>query len=150
MDKFMEINQDIIKEKVITYPMLGSQDEFTPEITNYGFKLVGLAVERLNFSNIGSLEVFKAYKQKPLPEGYKIVEWDSKYKDEVVNVINTSFANTSDANSDFILSITCKNSSSETLIASFSFFPFESSVLWSKSSSKSSPCAKLSKILATF
>ena len=97
MDKFMEINQDIIKEKVITYPMLGSQDEFTPEITNYGFKLVGLAVERLNFSNIGSLEVFKAYKQKPLPEGYKIVEWDSKYKDEVVNVINTSFANTSDA-----------------------------------------------------
>lgn len=97
MDKFMEINRDIIKEKVITYPMLGSQDEFTPEITNYGFKLVGLAVERLNFSNIASLEIFRAYKQIPLPEGYKIVTWDSKYKEDVYNVVNTAFANTSDA-----------------------------------------------------
>lgn len=97
MDKFMDLNKDLIKEKVVTYPMLGTQDEFTPEITNYGFKLVGLAVERLIFSNLNSLEVFKAYKPKSLPEGYKIVEWDSKYKDEVVNVINTSFINTSDA-----------------------------------------------------
>lgn len=97
MDKFMELNKDIINKKVVTYPMLGSQDEFTPEITNYGFKLVGLAVERLIFSNIASVEIFKSYKQKSLPDGYKIVEWDSKYKDEVVNVVNSSFANTSDA-----------------------------------------------------
>ena len=97
MDKFMDLNKDLIKEKVVTYPMLGTQDEFTPEITNYGFKLVGLAVERLIFSNLNSLEVFKAYKSKALPEGYKIVEWDSKYIDDVVNVINTSFINTSDA-----------------------------------------------------
>ena len=97
MDKFMEINADIIKEKVVTYPMLGTQDEFTPEITNYGFKLVGLAVERLNFSDLSSLEIYRAYKPKSLPEGYKIVQWEQKYKDDIINVINTSFANTSDA-----------------------------------------------------
>jgi hypothetical protein len=34
MDKFMEINADIIKEKVVTYPLLGSQETFTPEITS--------------------------------------------------------------------------------------------------------------------
>lgn len=97
MDKFMELNQEIIKNKVITYPMLGAQEQFTPEITNYGFKLVGLAVERLNFSNLNSMEVFRGYKPKSLPEGYKIVEWDTKYKDSIINVINTAFKDTSDA-----------------------------------------------------
>lgn len=97
MDKFMDLNKEIIKEKVVTYPMLGTQEQFTPEITNYGFKLVGLAVERMNFSNFNSVEVFRAYKPKPLPEGYKIVEWDSKYKEDVINVINSAFKETSDA-----------------------------------------------------
>ena len=97
MDKFMEINAEIINEKVITYPLLGSQETFTPEITDYGFKLVGLAVERFYFDNELSKEIFDKYKPLPLPDGYKIVDWDSKYCDEVINVINTSFKNTSDA-----------------------------------------------------
>ena len=111
MDKFMELTQDIIKEKVVTYPMLGSQDEFTPEITNYGFKLVGLAVERLIFSNPLSLDIFKSYKPKALPDGYKIVEWNSKYKEEIASVINKSFINTSDALFDprFVTKDGCKD-----------------------------------------
>ena len=111
MDKFMELNKDIIAEKVVTYPMLGSQDEFTPEITNYGFKLVGLAVERLIFSNIASVEIFKSYKAKALPEGYKIVEWNQKYKDDLATVVNQSFENTSDALFDprFVTKDGCKD-----------------------------------------
>ena len=97
MDKFMEINKDIIKEKVITYPMLGTQDQFTPEITNYGFKLIGLAVERLKFGNLKSIDLLRNFKPKDIPEGYKVVEWNSKYKDDVINVIYTSFGETSDA-----------------------------------------------------
>lgn len=75
MDKFMELNKELLKEKVVTYPMLGAQEQFTPEITKYGFKLVGLAVERFEFSNIHSIQLFKNYTPKALPEGYKIVEW---------------------------------------------------------------------------
>lgn len=97
MDKFMEINKDIIKDKVVTYPMLGSQEQFTPEITNYGFKLVGLAVERFIFTNLKSIEVYRNYKQKSLPEDYEIKQWDGKYCDEMVNVINNAFKETSDA-----------------------------------------------------
>lgn len=97
MDKFMEINKELLKEKVVTYPMLGAQEQFTPEITKYGFKLVGHAVERFEFSNIHSIQLFKNYTPKALPEWYKIVEWDAKYCDEVINVINTAFKNTSDA-----------------------------------------------------
>lgn len=97
MDKFMEVNSEILKEKVVTYPMLGTQDEFTPEITNYGFKLIGLAVDRFLFSEEASVELFKKFKPLPLPEGYKITQWDAKYCDEMIKVINTAFKDTSDA-----------------------------------------------------
>lgn len=97
MEKFLEVNADLVKEKVVTYPLLGAQEEFTPEITNFGFKLVGLAVERFYFNNQSSLEIFKNHKPLLLLDGYKIVNWDAKYADDIVNVINTSFKNTSDA-----------------------------------------------------
>ena len=97
MEKFLEVNKELLKEKVVTYPMLGSQEQFTPEITKYGFKLIGLAVERFEFGNIKSIEIFKAYKQRTLPEDYKIVKWDEKYSEDIINIINTSFKETSDA-----------------------------------------------------
>lgn len=97
LDKFMELNAELLKEKVVTYPMLGTQEEFTSEITNYGFKLVGLAVERFYFDNDASKEIFKNYTPLPLPEGYKITPWEAKYCDEMINVINTAFKDTSDA-----------------------------------------------------
>ena len=97
MEKFLEVNKELLKEKVVTYPMLGSQEQFTPEITKYGFKLIGLAVERFEFGNIKSIEIFKAYKQRALPEDYKIVKWDEKYSEDIINIINTSFKETSDA-----------------------------------------------------
>lgn len=97
MDKFMELNRDTIKEKVVTFPMLGAQDQFTPEITKYGFKLIGLAVERFEFNNLHSLQIFKNYTPKKLPDGYSIVKWDSVYIDDVIEVINTAFKDTSDA-----------------------------------------------------
>ena len=97
MERFLELNSEILKEKVVTYPMLGSQEEFTPEITNFGFKLVGLSVVRFYFNNDVSLEIFKKFKPLPLLDGYKITSYDKKYENELVNVINTAFKDTSDA-----------------------------------------------------
>lgn len=97
MAKFMELNKKIIKNKVITYPMLGTQDAFTPDITKYGFKLIGLAVERFNFTNIKSREIQARFTPVEIPEGYQIVSWEIKYNDEMVNVINYAFKDTSDA-----------------------------------------------------
>ena len=97
MDKFMEINADIIKNKVVTYPMLGSQEQFVEEIPNYGFKLIGLAVERFQFGNIKSIELYKAYKQPALPQSYRLVQWDVKYEQSIIDVINNAFKDTSDA-----------------------------------------------------
>lgn len=97
MDKFIELNKDLMKSKVVTYPMLGSQDTFTQEITNYGFKLIGLAVERFNFENLKSKEIFANFTPAQMPEKYNITDWDAKFCDEMINVINTAFKDTSDA-----------------------------------------------------
>lgn len=97
MNKFMDINKDRLNNKVVTYPMLGRQSEFTEEITNYGFDLIGLSVLRFEFGNPKSGAIFKAYKQNTIPENYQITSWNDKYKHEIVSIINNSFKNTYDA-----------------------------------------------------
>ena len=54
MDKFMQENELLLKKKVVTYPMLGAQGDFTSEIVSYGFDLTGLAVLRFKFENAKS------------------------------------------------------------------------------------------------
>lgn len=100
LEKFLELEEEVLKTKIVTYPMLGSQEEFVPEISNYGFKMVAVAVVRFNFSNPASLEIFKRFKPAPLPPEYKITGWKKEYFDDAVNVVNTAFKDTSDAKFD--------------------------------------------------
>ena len=74
MDKFVELNASVLKEKVVTYPMLGKQADFAQEITHYGFRLVGLAVERFQFGNPKSVALFKNFKPMNLPKNYQIIQ----------------------------------------------------------------------------
>lgn len=97
MSKFMEINHELMQKKVVTYPMLGSQDEFTPEITHYGFDLIGLAVLRFEFGNPKSGAIYKAYKPSNLPNNYAVTSWNNKYLVDVSNVLLQSFKETTDA-----------------------------------------------------
>ena len=97
MEKYLELNKDLLSEKVTIYPMLGSQAGFVEEITNYGFKLVGLAVVRFLFSNNSSKNIFRAYTPKALPSGYKITKWKDSYKNSSINIINDAFKHESDA-----------------------------------------------------
>lgn len=97
MDKFVELNASVLKEKVVTYPMLGKQADFAQEITHYGFRLVGLAVERFQFGNPKSVALFKNFKPMNLPKNYQIIQWDNKYYNDIVKIINKAFTDTSDA-----------------------------------------------------
>ena len=49
LERFLSDNRELIEQKTTTYPMLGKQDDFVCDITHYGFKLIGLAVERFHF-----------------------------------------------------------------------------------------------------
>lgn len=100
MDKFMEENAVLLKEKVVTYPMLGTQNDFTPEIVNYGFNLTGLAVLRFKFENAKSANLFKSYIPPVMPNDYKVVNWATKYEDEVPLLIQKAFKDSVDARFD--------------------------------------------------
>ena len=100
LEKFLELEHELLKEKVTVYPMLGIQEQFVPEIPNYGFKLTGQAVMSFKFQSASSREIFKRFKPKELPAEYEITQWIGEYYNDMVNVITKSFSDTVDAEFD--------------------------------------------------
>lgn len=100
MDKFMQENELLLKKKVVTYPMLGAQGDFTSEIVSYGFDLTGLAVLRFKFENAKSANIFKSYTPTKMPDNYKIVPWATKFENEIPLIIQKAFKDSVDANFD--------------------------------------------------
>lgn len=97
MEFFMEETKDARKNSVVCYPMLGSQGEYTPDITHFGFKLVGLIVLRFLMSDSLSSMILENMETPKMESVYQIVPWDNKYFDSAVSVIHSTFQNTSDA-----------------------------------------------------
>lgn len=100
VEKFIELEKDLLKEKVTTYPMLGTQEKFVPDLANYGFKMVGVSVIRFNFRNPASLEILAHYKPSFLPPEYKITGWKDEYREDAIKIVNTAFKDTADAQFD--------------------------------------------------
>ncbi len=111
LERFLEENKDLIKQKTTTYPLLGKQDDFVCDITHYGFKLVGLAVTKFKFDEISSLAVLKNVKNPEIPDGYRITNWSDNYKKEAADIINEAFKTASDALFDprFLTKDGCKD-----------------------------------------
>lgn len=97
IEKFLDINSELVKQKVVTYPMLGKQADFVREITHYGFKLVGHSVVRFSLSNIGSINILKKLQLPELESPFSITDWDASYFDKAVDVIHHAFKDASDA-----------------------------------------------------
>lgn len=100
LEKFLQMENELLKTKVVTYPMLGTQEGFVTDIANYDFKMVGVAVVRFNFNNSGSLDLFKNYTPSFLPPEYKITGWKDEYFEDAARIVNSSFKDTSDAQFD--------------------------------------------------
>lgn len=97
LEKFLRETQEERREKIVCYPMIGSQSDFVTDITNYGFKLVGLAVLRFMFQNSNSESILNNMILSEKPQGYDIVNWDSGYLEEAIEIVQKAFENTSDA-----------------------------------------------------
>ena len=85
------------KEKIVCYPLLGVQSNFTSDIAHFGFKFVGLVVLRFMMNNANSLEILKSAANEPQDENYKVVSWDNLYFEKAVEVIQEGFSKASDA-----------------------------------------------------
>lgn len=92
--------KDSVSWNVISYPIMGIQEGFVREITQFGFKMVGQATVRFKFTDRTSPLIFKNLVIPYLPMGYELSEWNDEYFDQASQVIFESFRNASDANFD--------------------------------------------------
>ena len=97
LTKFLDITKTLRKEKIVCYPMLGSQKELINIIAKLGFKFIGIEVLRFKFDSDTSKEIFDRARVVKLPEDYEVVSWKDQYFENAVEVINESFKESSDA-----------------------------------------------------
>lgn len=97
MEFFMEQTKEARKNSVVCYPMLGSQGEYTPDITHFGFKLIGLIVLRFLMNDSLSSMILENMETPEMDSRYQLVQWNSKYLESAVNVVHSTFQHTSDA-----------------------------------------------------
>lgn len=97
LEKFLEINKNLIKNKIITYPMLGKQSSFSSEIAEFGFKIVNTSVMVFNLTDITSINKTKEIYIPELEKGYEITNWQTTYFKEATEVIHQAFKDSSDA-----------------------------------------------------
>lgn len=97
MEKFLELTENERQTRVVSYPMLGHQSIFTPDITKYGFKFVGLVVLRFMMGNASSERILENMKLTERTSDYKIVSYDDSYREEAIRIIHESFQDTQDA-----------------------------------------------------
>lgn len=95
--KFLDLTQNLRREKIVCYPMLGEQKSLISVIAKLGFKFVGIEVLRFMMKGTSSREIFKRARVVKLPEDYEIVPWDDKYFEDAVNIIQYAFNDSSDA-----------------------------------------------------
>ncbi len=98
LQQFLEENASVLSEKVITYAVLGKQEEIVKELPKFGFNVVSQSVMKFDFQNAGS-----TLSQNALPRlknGFRLTSWDDKYFNQVTEIIHNSFKTANDAKFD--------------------------------------------------
>lgn len=98
MNRFMADGKTIDGWEVLSYPLLGeAQLRYVRYLTWYGLKPIGQLVVKFHMFDGISLEIFKKQALPDLPVGYRMVSWDPKYEEGVVDIIAEAFAESVDA-----------------------------------------------------
>lgn len=95
--KFLELTKSERFDKIVCYPMLGEQKNLIGDIARYGFKFVGIAVLRFMIAGTNSREILKITQLSELDKDYKLVDWQSKYFEDAVEVVQEGFETSADA-----------------------------------------------------
>lgn len=97
IEEFLRETRDERREKIVCYPMLGSQKTLIGEIARFGFKFVGIAVLRFMMSGTNSREILNLTELTGLNLCYKVVSWSEEYFDAAVEIVNEAFTTSADA-----------------------------------------------------
>ena len=100
LNKFLEDAKSKYPGKIISYPMLGIQNDFTQDITHLGFKLIGEMILEFNFFNTISQVVLAKAEIPKLIAPYNIDSWQDIYFDDAAQTIQEEFSKLNDAKFD--------------------------------------------------
>ena len=84
-------------DKVVCYPMLGSQKNLINEVAQFGFKFIGIVVLRFMMFGTSSREILDNVDFPEIESGYQVVEWSDEYYGYAINIIREAFDNSADA-----------------------------------------------------
>lgn len=97
LEKFIELNKHIMREKVVTYPMLGKQSAFAGEILNFGFKIINTSVLALDLTDKQQINKVNMAQTPVLPKEYTLSNWKTTYFKDVTELVHQAFKESSDA-----------------------------------------------------
>ena len=97
IEEFLRETRTERREKIVCYPMLGSQKTLIGEIARFGFKFVGIAVLRFMMSGTNSRDILKLTELTDLNPCYQVVSWSKEYFDAAVEIVNEAFTTSADA-----------------------------------------------------
>src|SRR5574344_2783376 len=95
--KFIELTKEERQDKVVCYPMLGSQKDLISDIGKFGFKFVGIAVLRFFFEGTNSKDILKMASIDDMEKCYSLTPWTDDYFDDAVSIMHEAFHSSSDA-----------------------------------------------------
>ena len=100
LEKFLQDIKSNYDNKIISYPMLGIQNDFTQDITNLNFKLVGEMILEFNFFNTISQVVLVKSDIPTIKSPYNIDKWQDIYFEDAAFTIKEEFSKLNDAKFD--------------------------------------------------
>ncbi len=97
IEEFLSETRNARREKIVCYPMLGSQKTLIGEIARFGFKFVGIAVLRFMMSGTNSRDILKLTELTDLNSCYRVVSWSDEYFNNAVEIVHDAFTTSADA-----------------------------------------------------
>ena len=99
-EKFMEQTKHARKHSIVSYAMLGVQESFREELSQHGFEFVDTGVVVFDIKNKQLIKEISQFNFMELPVGYKLTPYRDIYLEELAEVIENSFATSSDLKFD--------------------------------------------------
>lgn len=95
--EFFNLEAQALKEKIVTYPLLGEQDKYKNTLIEFGFRSVSQSVLKFSLDNPSCISKLNSVKDLEIDKDYKITNWENKYFDKAVKLVHNNFKFTNDA-----------------------------------------------------
>ena len=98
--KFMEITKNQRRHAVVSYAMLGVQENFKKTVSEFNFQFIDTGVVVFDIKNKQLIKDLSSFNFMELPIGYKLTPYRDIYFEELTIAIYEAFKKSSDVNFD--------------------------------------------------